>query len=216
MPKFTGVITNIIIENLDIISNINYFFLSYYFNQNKNNESCLFFSNLSVNDWNLVTAINISLNKIFIISVVNHVFLFIYYFMIFLIQDLIDIDFSVKFDSLAAEWKGFYHPHLSLHYKVCVGTVKGNCDVTTKTNIDSSTNQHVFDNLLLKNFQVCYHCIIAKISYIDYKDNSMYSTKNVVNRKNRILRLNRSRLLCMHLQPWKSTLRLNFTFGYQN
>lgn len=89
----------------------------------------------------------------------------------------------MKFDSLAAEWKGFYHPHLSLHYYVCVGTVKGNCDVTTKNNIDSSKHQHVFDNLLLKNFQVCYHCIIGKMSCMDYKDQSRYQTKNVGNRK---------------------------------
>ncbi|XP_076075248.1 uncharacterized protein LOC143046131 isoform X2 [Mytilus galloprovincialis] len=88
------------------------------------------------------------------------------------LKDLIDIDFSVKFDSLAAEWKGFYHPHLSLHYKVCVGTVKGNCDVTTKTNIDSSTHQHVFDNLLLKNFQKYYVTVEAVTKIGSIKESS--------------------------------------------
>ncbi|CAG2198378.1 unnamed protein product [Mytilus edulis] len=68
------------------------------------------------------------------------------------LKDLIDIDFSVANNMLATEWKGFFHPHLQLHYKVCIGSVKGSCDIATENNLDVSTNQFIFKKLVTFEF----------------------------------------------------------------
>ncbi|XP_052071167.1 uncharacterized protein LOC127709606 [Mytilus californianus] len=75
--------------------------------------------------------------------------------------DLIEIDFSVAYNILATEWKGFFHPHLQLHYKVCIGSVKGSCDIATENNLDDSTNQFIFKNLSLSNLQTYYTTVEA-------------------------------------------------------
>ncbi|CAC5375018.1 unnamed protein product [Mytilus coruscus] len=77
------------------------------------------------------------------------------------LKDLIDIDFSVAYDILATEWKGFFHPHLQLYYKVCIGSVKGACDIATENNLDASTNQFIFKNLSLSNLQKYYTTVEA-------------------------------------------------------
>ncbi|XP_063447093.1 uncharacterized protein LOC134726613 [Mytilus trossulus] len=69
------------------------------------------------------------------------------------LQDLIDIDFAVQSNTLAVEWKGFYHPHLHIHYKVCIGMDKGGCDIAMKDNLNWTSNQYTFTNLLLIDFK---------------------------------------------------------------
>ncbi|CAC5375358.1 unnamed protein product [Mytilus coruscus] len=77
------------------------------------------------------------------------------------LQDLIDIDFAVQSNSLAVEWKGFYHPHLQIHYIVCIGMVKGSCDIAMKDNLNWTSNQYTFSNLLLSNFQTYFSTVEA-------------------------------------------------------
>ncbi|CAG2197001.1 unnamed protein product [Mytilus edulis] len=77
------------------------------------------------------------------------------------LQDLIDIDFAVQSNTLAVEWKGFYHPHLHIHYKVCIGTDKGGCDIAMKDNLNWTSNQYTFTNLLLSDFQTYFSTVEA-------------------------------------------------------
>jgi len=58
-------------------------------------------------------------------------------------------------DTLSVEWRGFYHPHLVLSYKICAGTAVGTCDVAEANPVDGSKTRHTFDKLSLSALQVC-------------------------------------------------------------
>lgn len=85
------------------------------------------------------------------------------------LQDICDIDFHTDASRLVAHWTGFAHPHLAVTYKISVGTTMGGDDVTSPTDVGTSTS-FVITGLPLTAFQVCFQILfVNSISVAEQK-----------------------------------------------
>ncbi|XP_052095904.1 uncharacterized protein LOC127731085 [Mytilus californianus] len=86
-----------------------------------------------------------------------------------------DIDFTDVVDTFSLAWRGFYHPHLLLEYKLCVGTIPESCDIAETNNVDASSTSYTFDNLLLNQSETYY----ASVEAISIKGSVVISSDGV-------------------------------------
>ncbi|CAC5401969.1 unnamed protein product [Mytilus coruscus] len=86
-----------------------------------------------------------------------------------------DIDFTDVVDTFSFAWRGFYHPHLLLEYKLCVGTIPEICDIAETKSVDASLTSYTFDNLLLKQSETYY----ASVEAISIKGSVVISSDGV-------------------------------------
>ncbi|XP_071153805.1 uncharacterized protein [Mytilus edulis] len=86
-----------------------------------------------------------------------------------------DVDFTDVVDSFSLAWRGFYHPHLLLQYKLCVGTIPEGCDIAETITVDASSTSYTFNNLLLKKSETYY----ASVEAISIKGSVVVSSDGV-------------------------------------
>ncbi|VDI18543.1 Hypothetical predicted protein, partial [Mytilus galloprovincialis] len=86
-------------------------------------------------------------------------------------KDIEDIDFSTDKTSLAVSWTGFAHPHESVNFSGCVGTLPKMCDVSAMT-VFTESPSFSFKGLTLIPFQMYYVTVEARTRGGSVKVNS--------------------------------------------
>ncbi|WAR04893.1 hypothetical protein MAR_020262 [Mya arenaria] len=72
--------------------------------------------------------------------------------------DIDDIDFQSKTDVLASRWNGFYHPHSSVQFRICIHDQNG-INIVCET--ATSDDHHTFNGIRLQSYEKYYQEVTA-------------------------------------------------------
>jgi hypothetical protein len=56
-------------------------------------------------------------------------------------------------------WSGFLHPHQTVLFRACIGTVPKTCDVLPLVTLNTTDNNYIFRSLNLQPLQVNHNYI---------------------------------------------------------